>query len=293
MTREFTHDINAVSEPVVMQTVADAGPSGLGGLQGVAFDPFDNTSGTLGFLDGDLGFFQHMVDALFADTGDALPQAGNDAPAVITNATVQVADAQAVTDAAHAVGRSFATGAVLQTDKGQKAVQDIRAGDRVLTRDHGFRPVVRVGHRRVSRTEQLAEPALRPVLISRGALGPALPDRPMQVSPDHGFLVEGPRTKLLFGTREVLVPAAHLLGYPGITTAPLANVDYFYLLCAEHQVIWADGVWTESAQPQDWRHLGISPAALALLFPQDAPAERGFPAARRTLQRHEADLLLA
>jgi hypothetical protein len=258
-------------------------------LQDMAFDPTDGSAGSLAFVEGDAGVFQQITEALF------------EADAAITKEICRASSVvpdpanagHAFPETRHSTGRCFAAGAVMQTDKGQKQVQDIRPGDRVLTRDHGFCAVTHVGHRHISADEQIAQPDFSPVLIAEGALGPSLPDRPMQVSPDHGFLVEGPRTKLLFGEREVLVPAAHLLGYPGITRAPLASVDYYYVMCAAHEVIWTDGVWTESAQPDDWRLLGFDGATLAHLFPALDCEEDGYPAARRTLLRHEADLLLA
>ncbi len=190
----------------------------------------------------------------------------------------------------------FTAGTLIQTDKGQVAVQDIRPGHRVLTRDHGFQRIVWVGSRHLTTADQAAQPDLRPVLIARAALGPAMPDRAMAVSPQHRLLVEGPRTKLLFGEREVLVPAAHLVGYPGITRAPVAPVQYVHIMCAAHEVIWSDGIWTESFQPGDQTLSGLDAAQrveIEQLFPQLATGDQAYPAARRTLRRHEADLLLA
>jgi hypothetical protein len=67
-------------------------------------------------------------------------------------------------------------------------------------------------------------------------------------------------------------------------------------MCAAHEVIWADGIWTESFQPGDHSLSGLDAAQrmeLETLFPQLGRNGVGFPAARRTLRRHEADLLLA
>lgn len=190
----------------------------------------------------------------------------------------------------------FTAGTIIQTDRGQVPVQDIRPGHRVLTRDRGFQRIVWTGSRHLTTAEQAARPDLRPVLIARGALGPAMPDRPMAVSPQHRLLVEGPRTKLLFGEREVLVPAVHLVGYPGITRAAVAPVQYVHVMCAAHEVLWSDGIWTESFQPGDQTLSGLDAAQrieIEELFPQLATPGHVFPAARRTLRRHEADLLLA
>lgn len=272
-------------------------------LPAFAFDPADSAVGTASFLDDDTQFFQQLASAL-PDADQTGAHALSTEPPTTPIASVDVHPTQvtsknrtkAPAPLAEKRCLGFAAGAIVQTDKGQKCVQDIRPGDRVLTRDHGFRPIVWVGQRSVSLAEQMAEPALCPVLIARGALGPNMPDQPVKLSSDQGLMVEGPLTKLLFGTKEVLVPASHLVGYPGIEQAPLAPVEYFYLMCATHEVIWADSIWTESFQAGDPAKLKLDAAqrrALETVFAvHDIPAA-GQSAARRTLLRHEADLLMA
>ena len=266
--------------------------------QAFAFDPADADAGTASFLDDGAQFFDQLSAALFdAPPADVLD--ANAMPTLTMTDAPTPAMLQSRRNAAQAGQvqcRGFAAGVTLQTDKGQKLVQDICAGDRILTRDHGFRPVVWVGQRAVSLTAQVADPALCPVVIAAGALGPSMPDRAMQLSPDQGLMVEGPRTKLLFGTKEVLVPASHLVGYPGIDRAPLAPVVYHYLMCAAHEVIWADSIWTESFQAADPATVNLDPAqrdTLAAALVQNGLPASGQTAARRTLLRSEADLLLA
>ena len=73
------------------------------------------------------------------------------------------------------------------------------------------------------------------------------------------------------------------------------GVTYIHLLFDAHEIINADGVWTESFQPADrtLRHMDQKQRAeIETLFPElDAVA--GFPAARLTLKAHEAQVLLA
>jgi hypothetical protein len=123
-----------------------------------------------------------------------------------------------------------------------------------------------------------------------------MPMRDMHVSPQHRLLAQGPRARLLFGESEVLVPALHLVGYPGITRATVASMDYIHLMCDRHEIIMADGIWTESFQPGDQTLAGMDAAQrfeLEMIFPELVPGAAGFAAVRRTLRRHEADLLLA
>jgi Hint domain len=190
----------------------------------------------------------------------------------------------------------FTPGTLIQTDRGEVLVEAIVPGDRVLTRDRGYQAVRWVGRRHLTKDDLGVTPHLVPVRIERGALGPDMPSRDMQVSPQQRLLVQGPRTKLLFGETEVLVPALHLIGYPGIGRADVAITDYIHIMCDRHEVIWSDGIWTESFQPGDQTLAGLDAAQrgeLQEIFPALRARSGGFAAARRTLRRHEADLLLS
>ncbi len=251
------------------------------------FDPTDPASSDVLFLAEDAAVFARFEAALVADTGlaDGRTASPYDDAA---------APASTVTDPETnwSIAPCLMAGALLQTDKGEVAAQDLRPGQRILTRDKGFQTVLWVGYRQIAAQDMHADPGLRPVQIAAGALGPNLPSAPMQVPLSQRMLVEGPRTKLMFGAREVFVPAAHLLGYPGIAAAPIADVMAVQLLCAAHEVIWVDGVWTETHQAGAFTSMQTGTAQhaeIAELTPENAPQT----AARRTLRRHEADLLLA
>jgi len=108
----------------------------------------------------------------------------------------------------------------------------------------------------------------------------------MMVSPSHRMLLIEPHDLLHFDTTEVLVATKYLAGRP---------VTYIHLLFDAHEIINADGVWTESFQPADrtLRHMDQTQRAeIEALFPElDAVA--GFAAARLTLKAHEAQVLFA
>lgn len=180
------------------------------------------------------------------------------------------------------------------TPAGLRPLAALAAGDLVLTRDQGFRPLVWVGARSVSAAELQAAPDGAPVRIAQGALGGGLPDRDLLVSPRHRLLICGPQSLACFGEHEVLVPAIHLVGLPGVTRhRPNQAMDYVQLVFAEHQVIRCDGTWCESFQPTPAALAGLDPAArtrLLLCLPQ-ALAEGAYPPARRSLQRDESRLL--
>lgn len=193
----------------------------------------------------------------------------------------------------------FTPGTLIDTPRGLVAVEDLRAGDHVLTRDHGYQRLVWTGRRELAADEVSAHPALAPVRIAAGALGPGLPARDLSVSPRHRMLVSGARAALLFGEREVLVAAGDLLGLPGVTrSAPEGTVSYIHVMCARHEILRAEGAWSESFQPASGvvnaLEDGVRDELLAL-FPALARPEgrRAFAAARPVLSPAEARTLFA
>lgn len=190
----------------------------------------------------------------------------------------------------------FTPGTQITTPDGPVAVERLRVGDGVVTQDHGAQRLVWVGKVHVSRAELIRAPHLCPVRIARGALGDGLPERDMWVSPQHRMQLSGLRAELLFGEAEVLVAALHLVGRPGITRdLPEKGVTYLHIMCEQHEIIRADGCWTESFQPGDQVLRGMdAPQRRELLdlFPA-LTRNKGFVAARRSLRAHEARVLLA
>lgn len=193
--------------------------------------------------------------------------------------------------------RCFTPGTMLRTDRGEVAVEDLVAGDLVLTRDNGLQPLRWVGRQYLSAARLRAQPELRPVRISVGALGPNLPARSMVVSPQHRVLVEGSRAELLFGESEVLVPAKHLQGATcPERSLPEDGVTYIHLLFDRHEVVLSDGIWTESFQPAQRMLSAMEDevrAEVLAIFPELEDGTATFTGARLSLRAHEARVLFA
>jgi len=49
----------------------------------------------------------------------------------------------------------------------------------------------------------------------------------------------------------VLVRALHLTALPGVARAAVTQVTYLHLMFDRHEIIIADGTWSESFQPND------------------------------------------
>ncbi|SIN91303.1 Hint domain-containing protein [Vannielia litorea] len=143
----------------------------------------------------------------------------------------------------------FTPGTMIATPEGPREVERLGPGDRVLTRDHGVKRLQWVGQRLLNTHHLRANPKLQPVRIKQGALGYGLPERDIMVSPQHKMLISDARAEMLFGEHEVLVSAIHLVGLPGIEQVEVEEVVYIHVMFDAHEIIMAEGAWTESYQP--------------------------------------------
>ena len=192
----------------------------------------------------------------------------------------------------------FTPGTAIATMQGERAVEELRVGDRVFTRDNGAQEILWIGRKKISLGAGTLPQRLQPILVRKGALGHGLPERDMMVSPSHRLLISGGPAQLYFGESEVLVAAKHLLGMHGIERKATAEVEYIHFLCERHEIVLSNGAWTETFQPGDYSLSGLGQEQreeIFELFPELKDEERvkegGFAAARRTLKKHEAQLL--
>ena len=192
----------------------------------------------------------------------------------------------------------FTPGTLIATPQGERLVEELQVGDRVMTRDNGIQEIRWIGRRDLTGHELARAPEMRPVLIRRGALGPDLPAHDMLVSPQHRVLVSNARTALYFDEREVLVAAKHLIGLEGVDEVDATGVSYIHIMFDQHEVVLSNGAWSESFQPGDYTLGGLGAEQreeIYALFPELALPEgrRAYVAARRSLKRHEAAILTA
>lgn len=191
----------------------------------------------------------------------------------------------------------FTPGTLIATNHGEIKVEDLKAGDRVFTRDNGIQELRWIGVRKITKPELVATPDFQPVLIQKGAIGNGLPDRDLLVSPNHRILMTGANAALYFEENEVLIAAKHMSIVDGIDQVEADSVTYIHLMFERHEVILSNGTWTESFLPADYTLRSVGSAQrkeIYALFPELRALENvdGWDAARRVLKRHEAELLL-
>jgi hypothetical protein len=154
----------------------------------------------------------------------------------------------------------FTPGTLIATPHGMRAVEDLRPGDPVVTRDNGVQKVVWAEARTLGLAELGRAPHLRPILIGQGSLGDDLPTDDMVVAPNQRILVESGRSMLAFDEHEALVAAKHLQNCRTIRAIDTPGVTYVHIMCARHEVVLANGCWCEVFQPADHSLNGLGNA---------------------------------
>lgn len=191
----------------------------------------------------------------------------------------------------------FSNGTYLATPDGDLPVERLGVGDTVLTADHGYQQIVWVFQKTWTVEEVEKSPNLAAVLIRRDALGPNLPSSDLRVSRQHRVLIQGAIAQRMFGAKEVLVPAVALLSLPGVSCEkPKADVTYFHIMLSRHEVVFSNGIPTESLYlgPQAIRSIpndAVDEIRMILGLPQTETRFAFVPARRLVRGKRAADLI--
>jgi hypothetical protein len=181
----------------------------------------------------------------------------------------------------------FARGTRILTAKGEVPVETLQVGDGVITLDHGIQPIRWIGQRSIAGTGPMA-----PVHIAANTFGR---HDALCVSQQHRVLIRNPRWQLDMGfeTPEALVCAKHLIGHDGVhLDRSGADVEYFHLLFDSHEILWSNGLPSESYHPGPQTLAALEQDIrdeLLAIFPEiDAVTGQGYgPAARPAVKAHE------
>lgn len=190
----------------------------------------------------------------------------------------------------------FTPGTMIRTEDGLMRVEDIHEGVKIQTKDNGCQEVLWAGARRVTGARLYAMPHLCPVRLRAGSLDDDVPDAGLLVSPDHRVMVKGARARALFNTEEVLVTARDLVNDQSIyVDRSMREVHYIHMLLPSHEVVFANGVESESFHPASAGLENLGDDERARLFAQvpeieaDANADGAY--ARRVVSSSEAAIL--
>lgn len=209
------------------------------------------------------------------------------------NFTYTVASSTGQTDTGFVIVDSvpcFVAGTLVRTPAGEVPVESLCPGDLVMTKDEGAQPLRWIGQRRVQ-----AEGDFAPICIAANTFGD---HRQLLISPLHRVLIRDSLAEMLFGESEVLVAARDLVNDHSVRRIEGGTVDYVHILFDRHQVVFSEGLETESFLPGPQIAHSFEAdmiGEIVALFPDlDPLTGRGYsPSARRTLRSFEARVLRA
>lgn len=136
----------------------------------------------------------------------------------------------------------FLPGSMILTTEGDVAVENLQIGDDVVafdwkTGEKTVRPVIWIGKSHATVQPHLADDeAAYPVRVLKNAVAEGVPYKDMLITPEHCLFFEGK-----------FVPVRMLVNGSSIFyDKSIMSYDYYHLETAEHSVIVADGMLTES-----------------------------------------------
>ncbi len=158
----------------------------------------------------------------------------------------------------------YVTGTRIRTETGERPVETLAIGDRVVTLSGALRPIRWIGHRSYRGRFLAARLDHMPVRIAAGALADGIPARDLYVSPKHAMFIDG-----------VLVPAAALVNGASIAHVRAADeIGYWHVELETHDVLLAEGAPSESFIDDDSRAIFHNAGDYAVRYPgtRHAPA---------------------
>jgi collagen type I/II/III/V/XI/XXIV/XXVII alpha len=121
------------------------------------------------------------------------------------------------------------------TPHGERPVETLKPGDRVVTLSGEVKPIEWVGHRHIDCRRHPDPRLVSPVCIRAGAFGPGQPRRDVWLSPDHAVFFE-----------DVLIPIKYLVNGTTIAQMSTRKVVYYHIELDRHDVLLAEGLSAES-----------------------------------------------
>ena len=154
----------------------------------------------------------------------------------------------------------YCRGTCILTDHGEVPVEDLVVGDRIVTCSGEVVPILWIGRRAYSGRFIAGKRDVLPVRIHAGALANDQPRRDLWVSPLHAMFLDG-----------VLVPAIELVnGVTIIQAEAVESVECFHVELDRHDVIWAEGVASETFVDDDSRMMFQNAHEYDALYPDAA-----------------------
>jgi hypothetical protein len=157
----------------------------------------------------------------------------------------------------------YCRGTLILTDVGEVAAESLSIGDIVVTMSGELRPIKWIGKRSYSGRFALGQKHILPICIRAGALDDSVPKRDLWISPHHAMYLDG-----------VLIESQNLVNGVSIVQAErIDSVEYFHIELESHDVIIAEGAFSESFIDDDSRAMFHNAREYLSLYPEEQQAE--------------------
>jgi Ca2+-binding RTX toxin-like protein len=168
----------------------------------------------------------------------------------------------------------FVQGTLIETANGDIAVENLKVGDLVQTLDRGLQPLRWMGRQHLSARDLAENENMRPIRIRKDVINAGNGVGDLIVSPQHRILVASKVVQRMFECAEVLISAKQLLVIDGVDIAnDFEDVTYFHILFDQHEIVYANGVPSESLYLGQQAQKYLSPEGreeIYTLFPEVA-----------------------
>jgi hypothetical protein len=141
----------------------------------------------------------------------------------------------------------YCRGTLIATTDGERPVETLEIGDDVVTASGAARPIKWIGKRSYGGRFLMGRKDILPICFKAGSLGNDVPRRDLWISPHHAMFFENE-------TGGVLIEAKDVVNGASIVQAEdVDSVEYFHIELETHDVIIAEGAWSETFVDDDSR----------------------------------------
>ena len=164
-------------------------------------------------------------------------------------------------------------GTTVITPDGPVAVEDLKGGDRVLTKDYGYQAVKCIAFRDVNLTRSDAH---APIRLRADCIGHERPVQDLYLAPNQRLALRHPMFDLMFGSREVVARAGDLTHLSGVEQVQgLTGITYVMLGFARPQMVFTGSLVLDlgaanAASPRPTLSAEDARLACSMMAPQPA-----------------------
>jgi Ca2+-binding RTX toxin-like protein len=217
-----------------------------------------------------------------------------DAPDNVETASL-IIEVTPVDDVCYIPPPCFVLGSMIATADGEIPIEDLKVGNLIETLDHGLQPIRWIGHRHLSAGDLAENENMRPIRIRKNVISDGNCVGDLVVSPQHRILIASKVVQRMFGDTEILIAAKQLRAIDGVDIADdFEDVTYFHILFDQHEIIYANGVPTESLYLGEEAQKSLSAAGreeIYTLFPEVASPTFTPVSCRQIIQNKQAKKL--